>query len=203
MRSIFPILIALLVACGGGGGGDEVVATAGTGGEDTRPSTFEWGTPMGDDLRVGGQPSDADLEAAEAAGYTTVVSLRTEGEAGSEGEQATAERVGLDYVSIPVAGPEDLTEENARALDAALDQSGGPAILHCGSGNRAGSLLGLRAYVTEGATGDEAMALASEAGMTRLEESLRAKLTELCQPEPERCPSEAGEAAAPSEAAAP
>lgn len=190
MRHLTPLFFALLLACGGGDTADEVVATTGTGGEDTSPATFEWGTPMGDDLRVGGQPTEADLEAAAAAGYTTVVSLRTEGEPGSEGEAATAERVGLTFVSIPVPGAEGLTEENARALDAALDASTGPAILHCGSGNRAGSLLGLRAYVTEGASGDEAMSLASEAGMTRLEDALRAKLTELCEGEPDRCPSE-------------
>ncbi len=189
MRTIPVILIGLLVGCGGGSGDDEVVATTGTGGEDTSPASFEWGTPMGDDLRVGGQPSDADLEAAAAAGYTTVVSLRTEGEPGSEGEQATAERVGLTFVSIPVPGAEGLTEENARALDEALEQSSGPVILHCGSGNRAGSLLGLRAYVTEGASGDEAMRLANEAGMSSLEDALRAKLTELCQDSPDRCPS--------------
>lgn len=190
MRILPSVLLTLLLACGGSGDDTEVVATTGTGGEDATPASFDWGTPMGDDLRVGGQPSDAELEAAAAAGYTTVVSLRTEGEAGSEGEAATADRVGLTFVSIPVAGPEDLTVENARALDAALEASTGPAILHCGSGNRAGSLFGLRAYVTEGASGDEAMSLATEAGMTRLEPALRAKLTELCQNEPERCPSE-------------
>lgn len=190
MRPFSLLLTGFLLACGGSSDDAEVVATTGSGGEDTSPATFDWGTPIGDDLRVGGQPSDADLEAAAAAGYTTVVSLRTEGEAGSEGEAATAEGVGLTFVSIPVAGPEDLTAENARALDAALEAATGPAVLHCGSGNRAGSLLGLRAYVTEGASGDEAMSLASEAGMTRLEPALRAKLTELCEGEPDRCPSE-------------
>ena len=189
MRSALMILLALSLACGGDSGDSgDVVATTGTGGEDTSPASFDWGTPMGDDLRVGGQPSAADLEAAAAAGVTTVVSLRTEGEPGSEGERETVERVGMSFVSIPVAGAEDLTEANARALDEALDASAS-TILHCGSGNRAGSLLGLRAYVTEGASGDEAMRIATEAGMTRLTDALRATLTELCEGT-ERCPSE-------------
>jgi len=188
MRSALMLLLLLSFACGGGDSSD-VVATTETGGEDTSPASFEWGTPIGDDLRVGGQPSTADLEAAAAAGVTTVISLRTEGEPGSEGERETVEGAGMTFVSIPVPGAEGLTEANARALDEALESSG-PAILHCGSGNRAGSLLGLRAFVTEGATGDEAMSLATEAGMTRLADALRATLTELCQDAPERCPSE-------------
>ena len=190
MRAASLFLIALCFACGGSADEPgEVAATTGIGGEDTRPATFEWGTPIGDDLRVGGQPSAGDLEAAAAAGVRTVISLRTEGEAGSEGERETTERVGLRFVSIPIAGPGDLTEANARALDEALDGSG-PAILHCASGNRVGALLGLRAYLVEGATGDEAMSLAAEAGMTRLGPALRAKLSELCADEPGRCPSE-------------
>ncbi len=190
MRSTLSMVSLALsvVACGGGDADSEVVATTGTGGEDTSPAAFEWGKAMGEDLRVGGQPSTADLEAAAAAGVQTVISLRPEGEPGSEGERETVERVGMSFVSIPVAGAADLTEANAVALDEALDASGS-TLLHCGSGNRAGSLLGLRAYVTEGATGDEAMSLATEAGMTHLTDALRAKLTELCQDAPERCPS--------------
>ncbi|MBO6934760.1 MAG: hypothetical protein JJ863_07290 [Deltaproteobacteria bacterium] len=188
MRSALLLALAFTLACGGNDS-EEVVATTGTGGEDTRPASFDWGKPMGDDLRVGGQPSEADLEAAAAAGVRTVISLRPEGEAGSEGERETVDRLGMTFVSIPVAGAADLTEANATALDEAL-QSSGSTILHCGSGNRAGSLLGLRAYVTGGATGDEAMSLATDAGMTHLSDALRAKLTELCQSAPDRCPSE-------------
>lgn len=184
MRTSALLLLALLVACGGASADEPDPVAATEGGE----RGFEWGTPIGEDLWVGGQPTAAELEAAAAAGVTTVISLRTEGEPGSEGERETVEGAGMTFVSIPVPGAEGLTVDNARALDEALDASG-DAILHCGSGNRAGSLLGLRAFVTEGATGDEAMSLASEAGMSRLTEALRSKLGELCQDTPERCPS--------------
>ena len=182
------VLAVATAACGGSDDGDRAVATTGNGGEDTAPPELEWGQPVAEGLRTGGQPNPLDLERAAAAGYTTVISLRTEGEPGSEGERATVERLGMTFVQIPVAGADDLTVANARALDAALDAAAGGVLLHCGSGNRAGSLLGLRAYVTEGATADEAMSLARGAGMTRLEPALKAKLEELCEGEPDRCP---------------
>lgn len=43
-------------------------------------------------------------------------------------------------------------------------------------------------YVVQGASGDEALRLAREAGMTSLEGALHARLTELCADEPDRCP---------------
>ncbi len=165
----------------------EPVAQDTTGAETAAP-VYDFGIEVSDVLRVGGQPTEEDLAAAAAAGVTTVVSLRTDGEPGSEGERDHVGELGMRFVSIPVAGPDDLTAEKAQQLDEALSGSEGPVLLHCGSGNRAGSLLGLRAYVSEGATGDEALAVARGAGMTHLEDALRAELTELCADEPARCP---------------
>jgi uncharacterized protein (TIGR01244 family) len=200
LRSSPALVLAFALACGGSEVTTEEPTTAtGTGGE----TELTFGNPVSEDLRVGGQPTEADLEAAAANGYTTVISLRTEGEPGTEGEAATVERLGMTHVSIPVAGAEDLTVEKAEALDAALDSASGPVLLHCGSGNRAGSLLGLRAYVTEGATGDEAMTLAEGAGMTGLADALEAKLTELCEGEPARCPGGAVDETAPGAPAEP
>jgi len=126
-------------------------------------------------LLTGGQPSAAQLEAIAAAGYRTVIDLRPEGEPGAppdEPERVAA--LGLRYVRIPVAGAGDLTADNARALDALLDQEAVyPVVIHCGSGNRVGALLALHAAKLEGAAPEAALALGLDAGLTRLEPAVR------------------------------
>jgi uncharacterized protein (TIGR01244 family) len=137
-------------------------------------------------LTTGGQPSDEALARAKAEGYSTVISLRTEGEPGSEGEAERVRELGMRYVSMPVGGPDDLTEDKARALEEALQRDDGPVLLHCGSGNRAGSLVALHAFNVEGASIDEAMERGREAGMTRLSDAVREHLRQACEDDPER-----------------
>lgn len=126
---------------------------------------------------TGGQPTPEHLELAAASGYGTVISLRTESEPGFEEERAAADALGLTFVSIPVAGAADLTEDNARALGSAMAAAqGSPLMLHCGSGNRAGALLGLKAFVVDGLSASDATALAEAAGVTSLTDALAERL---------------------------
>jgi len=76
---------------------------------------------LGDDVLTGGQPTAEQLEQAAAAGYRTVVNLRTPGEEGAWDEAPLADEMGLRYVAIPVAGGEGLTLENVRQLAAVVD----------------------------------------------------------------------------------
>ena len=124
---------------------------------------------------TGGQPDAAQLAALAEAGYRTVVDLRASGEPyAREEEQAALEALGIEYVSIPVAGPEGLTEDNARALSAVLaDEEAYPVAIHCGSGNRVGALLALEAAWVDGAPPQEALALGRAAGLTGLEPKVR------------------------------
>jgi uncharacterized protein (TIGR01244 family) len=124
-------------------------------------------------LLTGGQPSAEQLEALAAAGYTTIVDLRTEGEKGAPSDEPErVEALGLSYVRIPVTGAAGLTEEKARELDAVLDSAAGPAVVHCGSGNRVGALLALRAHL-DGATPEAALEHGLDAGLTRFEPAVR------------------------------
>jgi uncharacterized protein (TIGR01244 family) len=124
----------------------------------------------------GGQPSDDQLEAASKAGFETVINIRVPGEPGTGTEQELVESLGMTYVSVPVKGASGMTEENARALAAALDQAEQPVLLHCGSGNRIGGLFALMAYYLDDKTAEEALAFGREAGLTRLEPVIRQKL---------------------------
>jgi uncharacterized protein (TIGR01244 family) len=118
----------------------------------------------------GGQPTAEQIEAAAAAGYRTVINIRTAGEPGFEWEPDLVERLGMTYVHIPVGGADTLTPETVRAIDEALDaaRARGPVLYHCASGNRIGASLALRSAWIEGAPPAEAFQYGLASGMTRL-----------------------------------
>jgi len=128
---------------------------------------------------TGGQPSSEELATLAENGFRTVINLRQPDEKGTAGEEETVEGLGMGYLSIPVAGAEGITEENALALAAALEEAERPVLLHCGSGNRVGALLALMAYHLEGRSAEEALAFGREGGLTRLEPAVRESLEAL------------------------
>lgn len=117
------------------------------------------------------------LERAQQQGVTLVVRLRAEGEPLQAEQAEWAEQLGMQLVHIPVAGAAGLTQDNARALDAALAQNEGRALVHCGSGNRAGALLALRAFYVQQLAPEQALQLGEDAGLTRLRDAVKAQLT--------------------------
>jgi protein tyrosine phosphatase (PTP) superfamily phosphohydrolase (DUF442 family) len=138
-------------------------------------------------LLVGGQPTREQLEAIQEAGYRMIVTLRTEAEVGDEGERAAVERMGLKYVSIPVAGAQGLTEDNARALDKALREMDVlPAVVHCATGQRVSALMGLKAFVVDRLSPAAAIDLAKTLGLTKLEKALRERIAEICKSDKSR-----------------
>jgi len=115
-----------------------------------------------------GQPDRQVLENARAAGFDAVIDLRTAGEDRGLDEAAVVQELGMSYVSLPIAGGDDVNFVNAAKLGEILDQFDGPVLMHCGSGNRVGALIALRASLN-GASDDEALAAGKAAGLTRLE----------------------------------
>lgn len=90
---------------------------------------------------TGGQPSTADLEAFREAGGRIVVDLRDPMEPRPIDEAATAARLDLDYVVIPVeAGT--MTDATLERIHGVLRDAGDrPVFVHCGSGSRVGGAL--------------------------------------------------------------
>ncbi len=128
-------------------------------------------------LLTGGQPTDEQLRAAAAAGYKTVINLRPGSEMAGIDESGLVESLGMDFVSIPVGGGADLTEDTARRLDRALAHAKpGPVIIHCASGNRVGALLALRANLIQGQPAAEALNFGKAAGLTSLEDAVKQRL---------------------------
>jgi uncharacterized protein (TIGR01244 family) len=178
-------IVALAVACvalgcgsdrgratQGEGAGGAAVATETRAAADLLPNGRE---PLPGVL-TGGQPSREQLEALAAAGYKTVVNLRTaEEEMPVSADDVTA--LGMRYVHIPVGGSGDLTAAKAGELGAVLaDPAARPIAIHCASGNRVGALLALEAAQVEGKPPEEALELGRAAGLGRMEPAVREAL---------------------------
>ena len=80
-----------------------------------------------------------DLPAIKAAGYTTIINNRPDGEIPPHlhhaNMKAAAQALGLTYVQNTVIGGA-MTEENVVAQGAAIAAANGPVFAYCASGNR-------------------------------------------------------------------
>ena len=199
MRLIAAFTFVLL-ACGG----SEEPAEETTTGDETpvADAPVSPDTPFGlmngahpsDGLYTAGQPDGASIEAAHAGGVRTVISLREESEPGQEEELAAIERLGIRFVRLPIAGAAGVTAEAARQLEELLVEASnhGETLVHCGSSNRAGALLALRAFFVMDSTLDGALEQGRAAGLVRLEGRVREILEQVCADAPDdaRCPRE-------------
>jgi uncharacterized protein (TIGR01244 family) len=129
----------------------------------------------GEATLVGGQPTPGQFARAHSLGYKTVINLRQPDEKDNS-DPELVQGLGMTYVSIPINGSTDMTEEQARALADALEVAEGPVIVHCASGNRVGGLFAMKAFYVDGMSPEEALVIGEEAGMTRLEPTVREKL---------------------------
>ena len=127
-------------------------------------------TPV-DGVTSAGQPDEVALAVFARSGYTTVIDLRGENEDRGIDEPAVVEKLGMEYISLPI-GRDDINFDNAEMLDILIDSSGGPVLVHCGSGNRVGALLALRKSLA-GADDEEAIEYGKQGGLTRLEGKVR------------------------------
>lgn len=119
------------------------------------------------------------LEKIRAAGFRTVVNLCPPSEYDASEESRIAHALGLDYVNIPIAGPQDLNAKATEALDAVLtNPQRRPALIHCASGNRVGALFAVHARRKRGLDVKEALAHGERAGLSSpmLRQAVRALL---------------------------
>ena len=91
---------------------------------------------VGDDMFIGGQPTERALQDMKARGVTTVVNLRSPEEmtrSVSFDEAALVGRLGMKYVYIPMRGTADLPYSPAavKTFAAAMTAADGKVLLHC------------------------------------------------------------------------
>jgi len=129
-----------------------------------------------DGMTSAGQPDEAALVVFAKQGYTTVIDLRTEDEDRGIDEPEVVERLGMEYISLPI-GREDINFDKARSLDILIAEADGPVLVHCGSANRVGALLALSKSM-DGADDETALEYGRKGGMTRLEGTVKKALKE-------------------------
>lgn len=118
-------------------------------------------------VTVGPQPSEQDIQQLSEQGFKTVVNFRTEGEdeqplsPNAEGEKVQV--AGMDYLNIPVAmksmGPELVDQFRAK-----FDDLPKPVFAHCKSGKRAGAMVMMHMAVEQGMTGEQTLQQAEQMG---------------------------------------
>jgi uncharacterized protein (TIGR01244 family) len=90
---------------------------------------------VGDDMFIGGQPTEKALRDMKARGVTTVVNLRSPEEMArvSFDEAALVKQLGMKYVYIPMRGTADLPYSPAavKTFAAAMTAADGKVLLHC------------------------------------------------------------------------
>jgi uncharacterized protein (TIGR01244 family) len=134
-------------------------------------------TRPNDQLLIGGQPDEAQLRQAAAAGIEVVVNLRGSDEAIDFDQEALVKELGMHYLHLPIAGAADLTPESAESFGEILETiDGQPALMHCASGNRVGALFALHAGLHEGMETEAAIEYGRARGLGSLDEAVRERL---------------------------
>ena len=95
---------------------------------------------------IAGQPNAAALQTMKARGVTRVINIRTSQEMDNRAvvpydEAAEVAAMGLEYVHIPMGGPDTpYSPERLAQVANALESSEGPVLLHCTMAWRASHL---------------------------------------------------------------
>lgn len=86
---------------------------------------------------------DGGLEEAQALGFRLIVDLRGEDERGVSDEKSSAQKLGVNYVNIPVTrrAPQWNQVDELAAL--IHDPANYPILIHCVSSNRSGAIWSL------------------------------------------------------------
>jgi uncharacterized protein (TIGR01244 family) len=136
-----------------------------------------FGMRITDTLYAGGQPSQEQVLQLPSEGFRRIIDLRPPTEDHGFDEPLIAARANLTYLSLPIAGETDLTPANVRTLDQWLADPAQPKVLvHCGSSNRVGALLALRAHWLHGSGNEAAIDIGRAAGLKGLEPAVRSLL---------------------------
>ncbi len=125
-------------------------------------------------LVTAGQPNEEQFDGLAAAGYQHFISLRPSSERGAGWEEEHSADGRFDFMRLPIENADALTRENVEAFAALMETVGDePTVLYCGSSNRVGAMLALKAFWVDGADAEAAFELGQEAGMTRLADPVR------------------------------
>jgi uncharacterized protein (TIGR01244 family) len=127
-------------------------------------------------VALAGKPGDGGVDAAAAAGFTTIIDLRQPDEEGVTADVTAAALNHLDHYALPMPSEPEKAEAFMARLSLLLDDAANyPILLHCGSANRAAAAWAL--YRARGGTDPfTALEEARAAGLTSREPFVRTVL---------------------------
>jgi protein tyrosine phosphatase (PTP) superfamily phosphohydrolase (DUF442 family) len=125
----------------------------------------------GPDLYCSGQPTPEQFAKLKQHGIDRVVCLRAKTESGTGWEEGLAPHSGLEFLRLVIEGPADLTAAKAREFAAAIG-GGSTTLVACGSSNRVGAMMALKAKFVDGKTKEEALAIGKACGLAKLEDAV-------------------------------
>ncbi len=130
-----------------------------------------------ENVLASGQPTQEQLQLLASSGVKHIINLRPTSEQEFD-EEALVKSLGMEYHSMPVAGADGVTSENAKRLDDLLSSlNGQPLLVHCASSNRVGALRALTASAN-GEALESAITTGKSWGLTGLEPAVRTKLSQ-------------------------
>ncbi|WP_440464167.1 phosphatase domain-containing putative toxin [Psychrobacter sp. ASPA161_6] len=125
---------------------------------------------------VCGALDEKKVAALAEAGVELVINLQPDDELSFD-EAAAVAQAGMHYEHLPINGVADLKQLKILAFDNILRQHHGKKIaMHCGSGNRVGAAIALRAGWLRGRKMDTAMERGRSHGLTKLEDEVYKRL---------------------------
>ncbi|WP_352258166.1 sulfur transferase domain-containing protein [Psychrobacter sp. TB55-MNA-CIBAN-0194] len=129
-----------------------------------------------DNTIVCGALDDEKVVALAQAGVELVINLQADDELNFD-ESSAVEQSGMHYEHLPIGGAADLKQLKILAFDNILRQNHGKKIVvHCGTGNRVGAAIALRAGWLRGRKMDTAMERGRSHGLTKLAEEVHNRL---------------------------
>ena len=125
---------------------------------------------------VCGALDDEKVAALAKAGVELVINLQPDDELSFD-EASAVEQAGMHYEQLPINGAKELKQLKILAFDNVLRQHHGKKVaMHCGSGNRVGAAIALRAGWLRGRKMDTAMERGRSHGLTKLEQEVHNRL---------------------------
>ncbi len=120
------------------------------------------------DITSARQPSEEEMKKLPQQGFKSVINLRTAGEEDQpispEAEKDIIQRLGMEYLHIPISNKETPKPEHIDIFRKALECMPKPIYVHCHRGKRSGALIMIDLALKEGMTGEEALQKAMSMG---------------------------------------
>jgi uncharacterized protein (TIGR01244 family) len=122
---------------------------------------------LNESLATAAQPSEQAFSKVAAAGFRSVLNLRTAAEGVDvEKERELVERSGMRYLHIPVVSSAPRSEQADEFIRAVREKSLHPMLIHCSSANRVGAFMMIYRVVEQGWSEKKALEEAVKIGLS-------------------------------------